>query len=225
MPDIRVPLVNGEYYHIFNRGVAHQPIFLRQRDYEQSMLALAYYRFKDPPIRLSRLKELGRERQQEILTQLTTRNETLIRIISFVFMPNHFHFLLQQATENGISKFVSQFSNSCTKYFNMKYQRIGPLLQGVFKAVRIETDEQLLHVSRYIHLNPLVSFVVKDDDFLSYPWSSLEEYLRGKSNLVFLDPVLSHFSSPEDYKTFVLDQADYGKKLEQIKHLLLEQFK
>lgn len=222
MPNKRIPLVEGEFYHVYNRGIAHQPIFFNKKDYEQGVLALSYYRFVNPPVRLSRLKELSTEEIERILQNLQSQNHTHIRVISYTFMPNHFHFLLQQSTKNGITNFISQFSNSYTRYINTKHKRIGPLLQGLFKAVRIETDEQLLHVSRYIHLNPLVSFVVNESDFLSYPWSSLPDYLSGKSNLCWLNPILSHFSSLKKYEQFVLNQADYGKKLEQIKHLLLE---
>ena len=137
-------------------------------------------------------------------------------------MPNHFHFLLKQIAENGISIFVSKFTNSYTKYYNTKRSRTGPMFQGVFKSVYVESDEQLIHLSRYIHLNPVASVIIKDAELLSYPWSSLRDYLRGKPSLLYIEPVLNHFSSSNDYKNFVLDRIDYAKQLEQIKHLTLE---
>jgi putative transposase len=139
-------------------------------------------------------------------------------------MPNHFHLLLRQEAEGGISSFMKHLTDSYTRYFNTKYNRVGPLYQGAFKAVRIETDEQLLHVSRYIHLNPLVSLLVNEKDFLDYPWSSMQ-YYRGKDetlNRVTMKPILEHFKSANDYIKFVLDQADYGKALEKIKHMIFE---
>lgn len=133
-----------------------------------------------------------------------------------------FHLLLQQVMDGGIITFLSRFSNSYTKYQNTKTNRVGPLLSGVFKSVHIEDDEQLVHLSRYIHLNPVVSYVIKEEELLSYPWSSLPDYLKEDSSLVDLKPVLNLFKSAEDYKEFVVDQIDYGKKLEEIKHLTLE---
>lgn len=138
-------------------------------------------------------------------------------------MPNHFHFLLKQLQDNGISIFISKFSNSYAKYFNTKHERVGPLFQGRFKAIHIENDEQLIHVSRYIHLNPVVSSLINTEALESYLWSSYPKYLD-LAMLDFVDKemVMSFFKSEVKYKNFVLDQIDYGKKLEQIKHLILE---
>lgn len=147
---------------------------------------------------------------------------TLVEIISYVLMPNHFHLLIRQTSDNGISTFIRRSINSYTRYLNTKRSRVGPLFQGAFKAVRVEDDEQLIHLSRYIHLNPLVSFVVKESEFRNYPWSSLPDYLKGQSNLIDVDMVLGHFSSPKSYEKFIFDQADYAKELEKIKHLKLE---
>lgn len=217
-----IPLVTGEYYHVYNRGVGKQPTFLSRWDYEQMMLTIPYYQLPDPPVKLSRFKELPQEQRMSFLGKHEREKEKLVEIVSFVLMPNHFHLLLHQTKDNGISIFISLITNSFTRYFNTKHKRVGPIFQGVFKAVHVETDEQLLHLSRYIHLNPLVSFVVKEENFLSYPWSSFPDYLKGKSSLVTIKSVLSHFSTSQKYQEFVLDQADYGKKLERIKHLTLE---
>lgn len=217
-----IPLASGEYYHVYNRGVARQPIFLSKRDYEQMLLTLSYYRFVKPLIKLSRFKELSKENQKRFFAEFANKNEKLIEFVSFVLMPNHFHLLLRQEMDNGISTFVSKATNSYTRYFNTKRERVGAVLQGVFKAVHVGSPEQFIHLSRYIHLNPLVSFVVREKDFLSYPWSSLPDFLRGESSLVNLAPVLSNFSSPKKYQEFILDRADYAKKLEEIKHLIIE---
>lgn len=110
---------------------------------------------------------------------------------------------------------------SSTKYRNTKYNRQGSLFQVPFKAVHIETDEQLIHVSRYIHLNPLVSLLVKD--LRLYPWSSYLGYIGTRDNpAVKKDEILSFFKSPKDYEKFVLNQADYGITLEKLKHLSLD---
>ncbi len=215
------PLVNEEYYHIFNRGVARQPTFLNKNDYKQALLTLSYYRFISPPVRLSRFKKFSQEERNRIISDME-KSEKFVEIISFVFMPNHFHFLLRQTKDKGISTFLSKFTNSYTKYFNTKYNRIGPVFQGVFKSSHIESNEQLLHVSRYIHLNPVVSTVVDEQDLLSYSWSSLPDFLAGRSGLVLADTILEQFKTLDDYKEFLLDNIDYGRRLEEIKHLVLE---
>ena len=97
------------------------------------------------------------------------------------------------------------------------------MFQGRFKAVHIQDDEQLLHVSRYIHLNPAVSSLVKIEELENYLWSSYPEYLGLVStHIVDKSLILSFFKSVNGYKKFVMDQFEYGKKLEQIKHLTLD---
>lgn len=145
----------------------------------------------------------------------------IVEIICYCLMPNHFHFLLKQVRDRSITEFVSKLSNSYTKYFNTKNERVGPLLQGEFKVVHIESDEQLVHLSRYIHLNPLVDYVTKD--LKTYPWSSYLEYVGFSSNHVLdKEPVLGQFSSTENYQQFVIDQEDYAKNLELLKHQALD---
>ncbi len=216
------PLVTNEYYHVFNRGVARQPIFSSRHDYQQALLAIEYYRFSKPTIKLSRFKTLARNEKEKLMSSLNQDYLKLAQIISYCFMPNHFHLLLRQVTDNGISKFVGQFSNSYTRYFNTKHSRVGPLFQGPFKSVHVESEEQLIHVSRYIHLNPYVSSVVRETELTSYPWSSYQTYLKGSSSLVDVSPVLSRFKSVPKYQAFVSNHADYARELEFIKHLTLD---
>ena len=217
-----LPLVNGEYYHIYNRGVARQPIFERKRDYDRFLLTLSYYRFAHPPQRLSLFLELSETARVEAFKRLEQSTDLLVDILCFVLMPNHFHLLVKQRSDDGISTYIRRSNNSYSRYFTTKYTRPGALFQGVFKAVHIETDEQLIHLSRYIHLNPFNSFVVKEEDFWDYPWSSLSSYLGNAQSFVDPTPVLTHFHFPDVYKQFLMDHADYAKKLEEIKHLTLE---
>lgn len=139
-------------------------------------------------------------------------------------MPNHFHLILKQLTDNGVSRFVSNVSNGYAKYFNTKHQRVGPLFQGPFKAVRVETDEQLLHLTRYVHLNPVTAFLIKPKDLENYSWSSLGEYLGEKNKgICTVGMVRNFFKNTDDYRKFVLDQVDYARELEKIKHLTFEE--
>ena len=157
-------------------------------------------------------------------TPTTTRlntNKKIVDIICYCLMPNHFHFLLRQKRTGGITEFASKLSNSYTKYINVKNKRVGPLLQGDFKAVYIGANEQLIHLSRYIHLNPLIGYVTKD--LAAYRWSSYPDYINlTNSEICDKKIILDQFKSPEEYKKFVLDQESYGRELEMIKHQLLD---
>lgn len=224
MPGREIPLVTGEVYHVINRGIATQPVFLNKRHYRRAMEAIFYYQNRQVPFGFAQFSKLSGERREKLLEELRKKKEFLVEIITFCLMPTHIHLLLKQVYDNGISIFMSQFANSYTRYFNVGAERIGPLFQGKFKGVRIETDEQLFHVSRYIHLNPYSSYVVKTLESLkTYPYSSLPEYLTPeKSNYFQKELVLAQFKSPTDYKKFVFDQANYQRRLEEIKHLILE---
>lgn len=212
MPSRKVPLVSGEYYHIFNRGVNKLPIFSDVRDYKRFIKSVLYYQIEGPKPRFS------------LFTPLTINidgNEKIVEILCYCLMPNHFHFLLRQIKNNGITEFLGKFSNSYTKYFNIKHGRVGPILQGEFKSVLVENNEQLLHLSRYIHLNPLISGVIQKLE--NYQWSSYPEYLGiSATDICSKDTILGQFQETQDYKQFVLDQASYGMELEYLKHHLLD---
>ncbi|MFH0943350.1 MAG: transposase [Candidatus Beckwithbacteria bacterium] len=224
MPGRETPLITGEIYHIINRGVTAQTIFSCQRHYQRALEIMLYYQNQNPHLRYSYFSALTFSAKTEKLNQLRKNNELLVEIFAYCFMPNHFHFLLKQLVDNGISNFLSKFSNSYTRYFNTKHNRIGPLFQGKFKSVRIESEQQLLHVSRYIHLNPYSSGVIKSKhDLYQYQYSSLPEYLSlTKKSFCQKDIILNYFKKSGTYQNFIFDQADYQRELEVIKHLVLE---
>ena len=221
MPGRKIPLITGQIYHVFNHGIYRTTTFTNKRDYQRAKLTINFYK-TPPPVKLSLFLTLSNQKQQEILAGW--QGTPLVKILSYVLMPNHFHFLLEQTTDNGISKFMSDFQNSYTRYFNTRQERKGPLFLGQFKAVRIETEEQLYYVSRYIHLNPYSSYLAKTPKNLEqYPWSSLPEYL-GTANDDICDKsmVLAGFRGKKDYHNFVFNNADYQRSLEEIKHLITE---
>lgn len=224
MPSRKIVLAKGELYHVFNRGVAKRPIFTQKRDYQKFLEAISFYQFSSPPIRLSKFLILSQEGKTDILKSLTWTGKKLIEMACYCLMPNHFHFLLRQLEDDGISIFMGQIQNSYTKYFNAKRERIGPLLQGRFKAVRVESEQQLTHLSRYIHLNPYSSFLVEPLEKLKkYPWSSFPNYLENdKVDFLNKNIVLNLFENREEYQKFIFNQADYQKELEIIKHLALD---
>ncbi len=219
----KLVFANDEIYHIFNRGIEKRPTFTDKREYKRALLTLDFYRFAKPPVKLSKFLVIPGDQQEKFLENIKKEFEKLVEIICFCLMPNHFHFLLKQKLDNGISTFISNLTNSYTRYFNTKHERIGPLFEGIFKAVRIESEEQLIHTSRYIHLNPVSSFLIEPEELESYQWSSYCEFLGlPGENLITKDLVLGFFPSVNDYKKFVLDHADYARRLELIKHLTLE---
>lgn len=223
MPRRRETLVTGEIYHVFNRGIDKRPTFTDRRELLRAVETLQFYRLLNPPAKLSLfLRSKLYERSSTADDSIGRKN--LIEVLAFCFMPNHFHFLLKQTVDGGISKFLSNFLNSYTKYFNTKHERTGPLFLGQFKAVHIENDEQLLHVSRYIHLNPYSSSLVKDiKDLNNYEWSSLCDYLGlNRQNICLKDFLLSLSGGVKNYKRFVFARADYQRRLKEIEHLILE---
>lgn len=220
MPGRLVPLITEEIYHIFNKGVASQPVFTNKSDYQRGEDSLYYYKHINPPVKYSRLFSLHKDDRNNLLNQLEKEKKNLVDLIAYCFMPNHFHLLLKQLVDNGISKYLGNFANSYTKYFNTKYERSGPIFQGKFKAVPIESNEQLLHVSRYIHLNPYSASVVSSIKQLkTYPYSSLAKLSTSK---VESSLIVNQFKNIDEYCKFVFDQADYQKQLHQIKSVLFE---
>lgn len=215
-------LATDEIYHIYNRGVEKRPIFLTKWDYNRFSELVNYYRFANCPIKYSYFKLLSGEERERILTRLEKESEKLVETLVFCLMPNHIHFLLKQLKDQGISKFMAKITNSFSHFFNIKQERVGPLFQGNFKAKRISSDEQLIHVSRYIHLNPVTAHLVEFDNLENYEYSSYPEYLGNKQGICDIKIILSYFKNPSDYKRFVKDQADYQKHLDSIKHLTLE---
>lgn len=224
MPYRRTLIVTGEIYHVFNRSIAHQQIFSNQKEFHRILELIPFYSYHRPPLRFSHFNRLPQEQRVTFTNTLKKNQKKQIQILAFCIMPNHLHFLLKEVENHGIATFMRNIQNSYAKYFNTKNKRTGALFQSMFKAVRIETDEQLLHVARYIHLNPLTSYIIHQTNNLSnYLWSSYSDYISSRqSDTVSTAQILGFFSSVEKFKDFTINQAEYQRKLEQIKHLILE---
>jgi len=216
----KVPLVTGEIYHIYNRGLDKRLTFTNFNESLRAYQALKFYRFESPPVRLSYFVRYGANKIEK-LTEASWGNK-LVSIIAYCLMPNHFHFVLRQELDGGISKFISNFENSYTRYFNIKSKRVGNLFMNTFQNVLVNSEEQLLHLTRYVHLNPYSSTVVKTlTELEKYEWSSLKEYVGGgEEPICDKEMVMSYFKTKESYKTFIFDRADYQRELKQIEHLL-----
>ncbi len=225
MPIRTTPLVTDHYYHVFNRGVEKRATFTHINEYERFLLTLTYYKYVDTHPKLSKFLQQSTADRKRQLANKQQSVDKLVEIISYCLMPNHFHLLLKQNTANGISTYMKLVQNSYTKYFNTRHDnRVGSLFQGQFKAIHIEDEEQLLHVSRYIHLNPFTSAVVKTiKECHAYPWSSCHEFIHNVDNICTKQIVMEQFSGDTDqYTSFLNDQANYQKELENIKHMIVE---
>lgn len=223
MPYRKVLLVPGEIYHVFNRTVARQPIFLSNKDYHRAIETLYFYSFIKPDLRYSHYNRFPQDQKDKFLINLGKKDKQ-VQILAFCLMPNHFHFLIKEVIKNGTANFIKTFQGSYAKYFNLKSDRNGALFQSRFKAVRIESDEQFIHVARYIHLNPLTAYLIKDiEELKQYPWTSFPEYIEdGDLPVIKKDQLLGYFSSVDDFVKFTSDQIDYQRKLNEIKHLIIE---
>lgn len=188
------------YYHIYNRGVNKQPIFKDDQDYYVFTSLLKRY--------------LGpqTEKKQNGFNHLNYFYD--IELLAYCLMSNHFHLFIYQTKSDAITKFMRSLMTAYSMYFNKKYKRVGPLFQQRYRAVRITKDSQLLHISRYIHLNPA--------DYKNYKWSSYNSYVNNKyPEGEWLRP-LKITSLFDDYQKFVDDYKDYHDELEQLKSELAD---
>jgi len=154
--------------------------------------------------------------------QIIIKKYFLIDIYSFNIMPNHFHLLIKQNKDDGISHFMSYLVNSFTRFYNIKFDHGGSLFFKPFRAVHIQTEEQCKHVTRYIHLNRYSAGLIKEIEYIfSRSDSSLSHYMNiKKDKLIEKDFVLNLFGNdPLRYKKFMLDNADYQRSLERLKYV------
>ena len=138
----------GEYYHIYNRGVDKRNIFANQFDINRFLKSMEYFNSEDPIISLY---SLSFEEQPKNRVR-----EKLVDIIAYCLNPNHYHFLLRQKVRGGISEFMKRLNGGYTRYFNHRNKRTGALLQGRFKSKHIDNETYLLRVSAYVNLNDRV---------------------------------------------------------------------
>ena len=193
-------LTNG-YYHLYNRGVEKRKIFQEEIDYKVFLSYLKEYLNPKQIDKLRLLIEKTCYDQRDKLFKTIQMNNyaNKIKLLAYCLMPNHFHLLVQQKNERGIEEFMRSMGTRYVMYFNKKYKRTGGLFQGRYKAVLVRTDEQLWHLSRYIHSNP----PYKGLTLLEYPYSSLGAYLgEWKAAWLKTNLILSHFSPKSSYKAF-----------------------
>lgn len=205
-----IQFANGEFYHVFNRGVDKRQIFMDEDDYQRFYESLYLFNddnYESPGSSLGRQSLLSRDRI------MGYSRDVLVEILSFVMIPNHFHFLLRQSKENGISRFMQNVGKGYAQYFNRKYNRSGALFESKYKAVHIGKDAQFYHLPRYIHLNALDTTQLnwrdglvedwrKAEQFLnSFPWSSHHIFMNRRQQLPVIkeDFIWNNFSDTSLY--------------------------
>jgi len=159
------------FAHILNKSIAGYTIYRDNNDYERFIQALQYYQYSNPPLGLA---EFIRHKKTPSRCSIKGRTK-LVDIICYCIMPTHFHLVLENLTSSGFSPYINTLLNSYTRYFNTRYQRKGPLWQSRTKQVPITTNEQLFHLTRYIHANPVKAGLVSHCEI--WPFSSYLEYL------------------------------------------------
>lgn len=215
-------LVNGQIYHIFNRSISNFEIFRNSCHYLRILEAIRYYQRENPPLKFSDFIELSEKNQSNFYRDsLYLERQKIVKIVAYCIMPNHFHLILEQKKENGISIFVRNILNSYTRYFNTRHKRKGPLWEGRFKSVLVGTDEQLIHLTRYLHLNPVTAYLANNPE--DWVYSSCREYLL---EIKEIDAICEYGGilniRPDLYKQFMQDRISYQRELAKIKDLFLE---
>ncbi len=207
--------VPNSYYHVYNRGVEKRDIFIDDQDHKVFLSYLKHY-LSPPDIEFSHpLQEMIGFNLVRVRPLPTFAEQ--VSLLSYCLMTNHFHLLLHQVIQTGVTEFVRALCTSYSMYFNKKYHRVGHLFQGVFKAACVDTDAYLLHLTRYIHRNPVRMTGLNPVTAREYPYSSYPYYLRLKQ-AAWLHPehILDYFRSAQskDYRDFLSYESfveDYGE--------------
>ncbi len=188
---------SDSYYHIYNRGVNKQKIFIDDEDHRVFLNLFKRYLSKAP------VKDNKGREYDWLYEQL--------KLLSYCIMPNHFHLFIFQNESTAMERLTRRVFTSYTQYFNKKYHRVGPLFQSRYKASLILSESYLLHISRYIHRNP--------KDYSNYKYSSYKyflgvhdcpEWLNAQALLDMFDNDTSH------YQAFVEDYKNYKETLNEI---------
>lgn len=214
----------GEIYHIFSRSIAEYQIFNQEKEFLRIIRLLSYYQFENMSRRFSKFYQILKNQKQEFfsgLCEASMNKERLVQIIAYCIMPTHLHLILKQLKENGISIFMNNILNGYSRYFNTVHKRKGPLYEKRFNNVIVRSNEQLLHLTRYIHLNPVTAYLVEKSE--EWQFSSYNEYLDRKPQQ---EKICNYGDliriNPKIYAHFVNDRKDYQRELANIKKLLID---
>jgi putative transposase len=197
-----IVFAEGEFYHIYNRGVEKRNIVMDDGDRIRFLKSLTAFNSILPIGSIHELKFKTDNLEVEPPSTKTGEksDEKLVELIAYCINPNHYHLLVQQIAEDGVSKFMQRLGGGYTMYFNEKHERKGGLFQGKFKATHVATNEYLLHVSAYVNLNPKVHGLGG-----STSKSSWGEYVRGERGICEKESVLGQFKNGNEYEDYAQD--------------------
>jgi len=211
----KIVFSKGEYYHILNRGTEKRKIFLTNKDKDRFVKLLFVCNSEKPVI----FKLIQGEPLEKI-----DRGEILVDILCYCLMDNHFHILLKEKTEGGISLFMNKLCTAYSMYFNTKNERAGNLFQGNFKAFHANDDEYLKYLFSYIHLNPIklidpawkdkkVTNIKKAKEFLQkYKYSSYIDYIginREENLILNKEETPEYFEDKKEFKEMTHEWLSY----------------
>ncbi len=221
--------VSGGIYHVYNRGVEKRKIFLDEQDYKVFLYYLKVY-LSEPCFDGSHPSSLTGATHQIPFNILRLGNDydlyKRVKLLAYCLMPNHFHFMLKQIDERAMREFMKRLANAYVRYFNEKYERVSSLFQGRYKAVLIDKESYLLHLSRYIHCNPLE--LIKGSDpkkLIEYSYSSYPDYIgERKTSWVHPEEILQYFKTTgdKDIKAFASYQEFVENYIIDSKEILKE---
>ena len=200
-----IRIAPGEHYHIFNRAVNKQIIFHDISDYFRFLFLILY--LQSPII----FQQLGRKVKEFVQSRALDRGEEdkiikkrRVELVAFCIMPNHFHLIVKELEEGGITAYMQRGLTAYSKYYNTKYDKSGHVFQGPYKVVHITDNRQLLYLSAYIHRNPreIVKWFRKEDQ---YQWSSYQDFIGENrwGKLILPDIIIGQFKNKAEYKNFV----------------------
>ena len=213
--------IPGEFYHLYNRGTEKRRIFMSLADYNRFM-TLLYVANQENSVDL---KLQGRTLDELKKLNKFKKEKPLVEIVTYCLMPNHFHLLIHEIEEGGISKFMQKILTGYTMYFNKKNNRSGSLFQGKFKATHVADDNYLKYLVSYIHLNPVKlidpkwkEFGIKNkkaaEEYLkTYKHSSYQDYLgwkRVEGMIINPSALPVDFSEGGGFKMFVTEWLNYN---------------
>jgi len=228
----KTPFENGEFYHIYNRGVDKRNIFDEIDDIDRFIQSMEEFNVIEPIGSIYEnsfiKKELGSKASK------FGNSGKLVNFVCYCLNPNHYHFVLEQVVDKGIEKFMHRLGTGYTRYFNDKYDRTGSLFQGRFKSVHIKANAQLLHTSVYVNLNDRVHPLGGSTS--KWVRSSWEEYVgyvgenggdnsngNTKDGFCKKNMTLGQFKNVEEYKKFaeeslegILERRRNGEEAEKI---------
>ena len=212
-----------EFYHIYNRGTEKRKIFLSNADRDR-FLTLLYLANGSKPVRLENIRRNEQGRTLLKAAFEVDRGEPLVDIAAYCLMPNHFHLLLRQRDESGISSFLQKLLTGYTMYFNLKNDRSGTLFEGRSKSKHAGEDTYLKYLISYIHLNPIKLVEPRWKEIglhnnrnarellRTYRYSSFADYAsqqRIEGRIVNRE-AFPYPMTPEEFKREVFEWLEYG---------------